>query len=54
MKFLNTAQGSLEECRYHIILSKDVNYGETAQLKSCAEEVGRILDGYYNKIARST
>ncbi len=26
LRFLNMAQGSLEECRYYIILSKDLNY----------------------------
>ena len=26
LRFLNQAQGSLEECRYYIILSKDLNY----------------------------
>lgn len=27
-RFLNIAQGSLEECRYNIILTKDLQYGE--------------------------
>ena len=26
LRFLNIAQGSLEECRYYIILSKDIRY----------------------------
>ena len=26
LRFLNIAQGSLEECRYYIILSKDLDY----------------------------
>lgn len=26
LRFLNIAQGSLEECRYYILLSKDLNY----------------------------
>ena len=26
LRFLNIAQGSLEECRYYIILSKDIEY----------------------------
>ncbi|MEW6378859.1 MAG: four helix bundle protein, partial [bacterium] len=29
-RFMNTARGSLEECRYYLILSKDLGYGETA------------------------
>ncbi|BCL34187.1 four helix bundle protein [Nostoc sp. MS1] len=31
VRFLNIAQGSLEECRYYLILSKDLDYGEAAQ-----------------------
>ena len=27
IKFYNISQGSLEECRYYIILSKDLEYG---------------------------
>lgn len=26
LRFLNIAQGSLEECRYYILLSKDLDY----------------------------
>ncbi|WP_416212204.1 four helix bundle protein [Nostoc sp. DedSLP03] len=31
VRFLNIAQGSLEECRYYLILSKDLDYGEAAR-----------------------
>jgi four helix bundle protein len=53
-KFLNTAQSSLEECRYYILLCKDLNYGENQHLKSLAEEVSRILDSCYNSVMSST
>jgi len=33
VRFLNIAQGSLEECRYYLILAKDLNYGDTTQLQ---------------------
>src|SRR6266705_115055 len=52
-KFLNISQASLEECRYYIVLSRDLNYGEPGQLKLLAEEVSRILDSYRNTIAKS-
>src|SRR5882757_8208865 len=29
-RFMNIAQGSLEESRYYLILSRDLGYGETA------------------------
>lgn len=32
-RFLNIAQGSLEECKYYSILSKDLEYGNSDQIK---------------------
>jgi four helix bundle protein len=32
LRFYNTSQASLEECRYHLILARDLGYGETADL----------------------
>lgn len=43
-RFYNIAQGSLEECRYYLILSKDLGYGETDALKESLEEVSRMLE----------
>ena len=45
-RFFNIAQGSLEECRYYLILSKDLGYGETQGLMRSLEEVSRMLDAY--------
>jgi four helix bundle protein len=50
MRFLNIAQGSLEECRYYLILSEDLNYGNSQSLILDIEEVSRLLDSYYSKI----
>ena len=38
-KYMNIAQGSLEECRYYLILAKDLGYGDTSLLMSQLEEV---------------
>ena len=43
---MSSQRGFLEECRYYLILSKDLNYGEVASLKSEVEEVNKILDAY--------
>jgi len=51
--FLNIAQASLEECRYYIILAKDLNYGDTAQLYPQLEEVSKLLESYSAKILTS-
>jgi len=45
-RFYNIAQGSLEECRYYLILSRDLNYGDTHQLMESLDEVGRMLAAY--------
>ena len=50
-KFLNIAQGSLEECRYYQILSKDLKYGNYMS-NELIDEVGRLLSAYHNSIAK--
>jgi len=52
--FLNIAQGSLEECRYYLILSRDLQYGENMQLRTMADEVSKMLDAYRTAISGST
>lgn len=52
-KFMNIAQGSLEECRYYLILSKDLEYGDTSKLMLQLEEVSRLLTSYANSILNS-
>jgi four helix bundle protein len=45
-RFLNIAQGSLEECRYYLILAKDLGYGDNQQLMPQLEEVSKLLERY--------
>jgi four helix bundle protein len=45
-RFMNLAEGSLEECRYYLILAEDLGYGDTSQLAGAAEEVSRMLSAY--------
>jgi len=55
LNFINIAEGSLEEVKYYITLSKDLNYiDEKAynQLFASAEEVGRLLNGYEKAISK--
>ena len=42
-RFMNIAQGSLEECRYYLILAKDLEYGDSRGLTSQLEEVSKLL-----------
>ena len=53
VRFLDIAQGSLEECRYYLTLAKDVNYGDTGKLNLQVQEVGKLLEGYSAKILAS-
>ncbi|HTB10165.1 MAG TPA: four helix bundle protein [Bryobacteraceae bacterium] len=50
VRFMNIAQGSLEECRYYLILSNDLAYGENGELVFALEEVSRMLDAYAKAI----
>ena len=43
IRMLNIAQGSLEECRYYIILSKDLSYGYHQPLEALSAEISKIL-----------
>ena len=52
-RFFNIAQGSVEECKYYLILSKDLNYGETIKLKSQIAEVSKLLEAYNNSLLNS-
>jgi four helix bundle protein len=48
---MNTAEGSLEESRYYLLLAQDLGYGETGRLTASLEEVSRLLNGYSKAIA---
>lgn len=50
---MNTAEGSLEESRYYLILSQDLGYRNTDALVRLLEEVSRLLNAYSGAILRS-
>jgi len=52
-RFLNISEGSLEECKYYLILTKDLGYSRIDQENSLAEEVSKLLNAYSNKILSS-
>jgi four helix bundle protein len=49
-RFLNIAEGSLEECRYYLILPQDLGYGQTESLMDALEEASRLLNAYTRAI----
>ena len=52
-RFMNTAQASLEESRYYLILAADLGYGKTDILQDSLDEIGRMLDAYARSILSS-
>ncbi len=52
-RFFNISQGSLEECRYYLILSRDLDYLNGPELFSLTDEIGWLLDSYHKKIVSS-
>ena len=52
-RFMNMAEGSLEESRYYLILAQDLGYGETGMLMTSLEEVSRLLNSYTRAIRAS-
>jgi len=54
VRFLNIAEGSIEECRYYLILSQDLGYGEGLELMPKLEEVSKLADAYSKAILSSS
>ena len=52
-RYMNIAQGSLEETRYYLILSRDLGYADTAEMLEQLEEVSRLLNAYARAIESS-
>jgi four helix bundle protein len=52
-RFMNIAQGSLEECRYYLILAGDLGYGDMNLGKIQLEEVSKLLESYSRAILAS-
>jgi four helix bundle protein len=53
VRFMNIAEGSLEECRYYFILSADLNYCKPDLMMSLLEEVSKLLHAYSSSILTS-
>lgn len=49
-RFLNISGGSLEECKYYLIVSEDLENANTESLYQLAEEISKLLNAYSNKI----
>jgi four helix bundle protein len=52
-RYMNLAEGSLEESRYYLVLARDLGYGQTDELQTLLEEVNRLLNSYARSILAS-
>lgn len=51
-RFLSIAQGSLDECKYYIILSGDLGYTIDSELANVQVEVSKMLRAYKSAILK--
>ena len=57
LRFMNIAQGSLEECRYYCILSRDIGYIDDTTydtLNTAVYQTSSFLNGYVKGIVENT
>jgi four helix bundle protein len=50
LRFYNISQGSVEECRYYLILARDLGYGDNSDAYFLLEEVSKLLEAYCRSI----
>ena len=53
VRFMNTAEGSIEESRYYLILAQDLGYAKTNEIMKSLEEASRLLSAYSRAILTS-
>jgi four helix bundle protein len=53
LRFYNIAQGSIEECRYYLLLAQDLGYADTTTEAEQLTEVSRLLQGYISSLRTS-
>ena len=53
LKFFNYAYSSLEEVRYQLILSRDLEYADITEASNLATEVSKLINAYTTAIERN-
>ncbi len=54
LRFYNIAEGSIHECKYYLILSRDLSYLLDKDLSNLLEEVSKLLGSYSQIIKNSS
>ena len=52
LRFYNIAEGSIEEVKFFLMLSKDLNFLNDGSLIEKLEEVSKLLNGYSQTISK--
>lgn len=52
-RYMNTAEGSIEETRYYLLLAQDLGCGQVDSLMDLLEETSRLLNAYSRAILSS-
>jgi four helix bundle protein len=52
-RFYNISQGSIEECQYYLILTKDLGYSDTDHLIPKLTEVSKMIESYRKSVLNS-
>lgn len=50
VRFYNIAQGSLEECRYYLLLISDLHYADTTEISKRVDQISKMIESYIKKI----
>ncbi|OGR05901.1 MAG: four helix bundle protein [Deltaproteobacteria bacterium RIFOXYD12_FULL_50_9] len=53
VRFMNIAEGSLEECRYYLILARDLGYADIAALWELSDQVRKLILAYGKAILKT-
>ena len=54
LRFFNISQGSLKECSYYLVLTKDLGYIQNAdELKTLLVDVAKLIKAYAQAISKS-
>ncbi len=54
LRYLNIAQGSLEESRYYLILASDLGIADLSALEEQVDECSRMIEAYCQSTRRSS
>lgn len=53
IRYYNIARGSLEECRYYLILTRDLEYSDITNENLLLQEVSKLLEAYSHGVLNS-